>query len=53
MEILKFTHFAILEGFIARILKYDYDKYFSVFAWGESGESSDAKVKDRYKKITQ
>ena len=49
----KFYHFTclpILEVDIIRITKYDYDKSFSISAWGESGRSCDAKVKDKYQK---
>ena len=37
--------------YIKRITKYDYDKYFSIYAWGKSGGSCDAKVKEKKKEI--
>ena len=39
-----FTCFIILEGGIVQIANYDYDKYFSIYAWGKSGGSCGAKV---------
>ena len=29
---------------------YDYDKYFSISAWGKPGVSCDAKVKEKYQR---
>ena len=52
----KFYHFTcsyILEGNIVHIINYEYDKYFSISAWGKSGVSCDSKVKEKYKKTTK
>ena len=35
----------ILEGDIIRITNYEYDQYFSIYAWWKLGVSCDAKVK--------
>ena len=43
-----FTCFTVLEGDIVRIRNYDYDKYFKIAAWGKSGGTCDAKVKDKF-----
>ena len=42
-----FTCLPILRGDIIRITNYDNDKYFTIAAWGESGGSRDAKVKEK------
>ena len=46
MGIFHFTFLPILEGDIVRISNYDYDKYFSIYAWGKSGGTCDTKVKE-------
>ena len=38
-----FTSLPILEGAMIRITNYEYDKYFSIYAWGKSGGPCDAK----------
>ena len=45
-----FKYFSILEGYIVRFTNYDYDKYFSMAAWGKLGGSCDEQVKLRYQK---
>ena len=54
MGIFHFTFLPILEGDIVRISNYDYDKYFSIYAWGKSGGTCDIKVKEntRETKVT-
>ena len=47
-EFYHFTHLPILAGYIKIITNYDYDEYFSVSTWGESGGSCYAKVKYKY-----
>ena len=40
-------------GDIVRIKNYDYNKYFSIAAWGKSGRSCGAKLKERYGNTTK
>ena len=39
-----------MEGDIVRITNCDYDKYFSIAAWGKSGGTCDAKLRGKYQK---
>ena len=39
-----------MEGDIVHITNYDYDKYFSIPAWGKSGVTCDAKERGKYQK---
>ena len=40
-----FTCLPIMGVYISRITNHDYDKYFSIYEWGKSGGTCDAKVK--------
>ena len=46
------TCLPILEGDIICISNYYYEKYFSIYAWVNSGVPGDAKVKDIYNRTT-
>ena len=48
-----FTFSPILEDDIVRTINYDYDKYFSITAWGKSGGSHYKQVKEKYTKATK
>ena len=50
MGIFHFNCLPILEGDIVRISNHDYDKYFSIYAWGKSGGTCDTKVKENTRK---
>ena len=39
-----------MEGYIVRITKYDYDKYYGIVAWVKSDGTCDAKLEDKYQK---
>ena len=45
-----FTFLPIFEVGIISITNNDYDKYFSIEAWGKPGGSCDAKVKEKHQK---